>query len=218
MQATPIDAPRYRVTGRVLDDLTSLRIPSAAVQLSTACAAAGSNGKRQEDYGQLKVLTDQDGNFTFDSIPATGVLLNASKNDYMEIWSLRKMANDPMGRYVIGPGTGSIVLHLAPAASIFGIVRDASGAPLSKAWVSLQRYHPWAGSRSLQGLNSVQTSADGSYRFSGLMPGRYYVVAQAWLGSRYETPSRDANGSAVGYVPQRYPSNTGADAESVVCY
>ncbi len=204
MAPIPSGAQYYRVTGRVIDDLTGAPIPGAAIQLSSVCAAAGSSGRREEDHIVEHAVADKDGGFFFDHVPAMGVNIDATKDGYGPLWVYRRAANDTIGGYVIGPDTGSITVRLAPTASISGIVRNEKGDPLANAWVMLQSYRPWAGWRTLQNGDVIQTAADGSYSFGPLTPGGYYVTTSAWL-RKYGPPDRDSEGNAIGYVPQRYP-------------
>lgn len=201
------DAPLYHVAGRVVDDMTGAPVAGATVSLDSLCAKAGTTGRDERDHFHWKDVTDEEGKFSFEGIPAMGVRLAAAKDDYLEVFWFRRTADDPIDFYVIGPKTRPFTLRIAPAASISGVVRDEAGAPIVGAWVGLERLTAWAGWRRLDGFNTIRTEADGSYRFDRLPPGRYFLVAQAWLGAG-DPPKRDAKGQTVGFVPLRAPALT----------
>jgi len=213
MSPIAADAPRYRVTGSIIDDLTGAPIAHATVRLAGVCRAPKATGQAAQDHWPVEVVSDDDGKFVIENVPAMAVNLTASQDGYQEVWPFRRTANDPIGTYNIGSDTDPITLRLAPAPSISGVMRGSDGAPLAHAWVTLWCYHTWAGWRRLDYCNSLETAADGSYRFGPLQPGRYALVAQAWL-AKQEPPKRDAQGRTVGYVPVRYPTwpESGADS------
>jgi hypothetical protein len=206
------DAPLYHVIGRVLNDLTGLPVWGATVSLNGVCGMAGTNGRNEEDHLRLQIVTDQDGEFIFDNIPAMAINLSASHSDYLQVFTFRRTANDPIGTYVIGPNTGTITLRIAPAASIWGVVRDEQGRPMPDAWITLRRFRTWSGWRGLEYFNTVKTETDGSYRFGPLQPGHYYLVAQPWLQAE-NPPARDADGNARGYVSVRSPPLLASDGQ-----
>ena len=207
------DAPRYRVTGRVVDDLTGAPIPHAAVRLEGICRAPETTGQPARDHWPIDAVSDEEGKFVFENVPAITVNLTAHQDGYQQIWPFRRTADDPIGTYSIGADTGSITLRLAPSPSISGAVRGPDGRAMPHAWVTLWCYRTWAGWRRLEYCNSLEAAADGSYRFEPLQPGRYALVAAAWL-AKQEPPERDAQGRTVGYVPVRYPASPESGADS----
>jgi hypothetical protein len=212
MAPIPSDAPLYHVVGRVLNDLTGLAVRGATVSLSGVCGMAGTNGRNEEDHLRLQIVTNQDGEFIFDNIPAMAINLSASHNDYLQVFTFRRTADDPVGTYVIGPNTGTITLLIAPAASISGVARDEQGKPMPDAWITLQRFRTWSGWRGLEYFNTVKTETDGSYRFGPLQPGHYYLVAQPWLQAE-NPPARGADGNVRGYVSVRSPPLLAPDGQ-----
>jgi hypothetical protein len=215
MDAIPADAPRYRVTGRVIDDLTGGPIAHATVVLSSLCAALDATEQGARHHWTAQGVSDQEGNFLLDNVPAMAAYLTASHDGYQEIWSFRRAADDPIGKYSIGKDTGPITLRLAPSPSISGVVRGPGGAPLAHAWVTLWCYRTWAGWRRREYCNSLETASDGSYAFTLLQPGRYALVAQPWLVSQ-EPPRHDAQNRGVGYVPASYPPPAAGGADSLM--
>jgi hypothetical protein len=199
------DAPLYRVTGRVVDDLTSAPLSQATVVLSSDCLARDENGQRTPNNWTAQVVSDEQGAFRFDNVPAMRAFISANLQGYQDLQPLRRAAGDPLSRYSIGENTAPIKLRLAPSPSISGVVRGPDHIPFAHARVSLWCYRTWAGWRQLQYCNTLPTAADGSYRFPSLFPGRYLVVAEPWQGMP-QMPKSDPQGRTIGYVPVSYPT------------
>jgi len=208
-------APSYRVSGRVIDDLTGAPIAHATVRLAGICLAPQATEQPVQDRGPVEVVSDEEGRFVFEDVPAMGVNVTASHDGYQEVWPFRRTADDPIGTYSIGADTGPITLRLARSPSISGVVRGPDGAAMAHAWVTLWCYRTWAGWRRLEYCNSLENAADGSYRFGPLQPGRYTLVAEAWV-AKQEPSARDAQGRVVDYVPVRYPVRPDGGADSFV--
>lgn len=195
------DSPRYRVVGRVINDLNGRPIPGAVVRLVSLCGMSGTTGRNEKDYFQLQTVTNRKGKFAFEKIPAMVVRLSPSRDKYIGLWF--KRTADALGNYVVGSKTGSITLRLAPAASIFGIARDQRGVPMPETSVTLRCLRNWDGWPQREYYNTTKTDDHGSYRLGPLPPGRYYLVA--WLYP-VKPPLRNANGKVVGYLPVRVPA------------
>jgi hypothetical protein len=209
----PSDAPLHRVTGRVIDDVTGAPVPGATVRLDSLCGTVGTGGWRGEDRLHQQAVTDRHGAFAFREIAPMTINLVASKgDDYLQPKASASGPIEP-GSYLIGSETGPLTLRIAPAAWISGIVRDKKGVPMPDASVTLECYRTWAGWRRLEYCNTVETAADGSYRFGPLQPGRYYLVAEPKLHTD-GPPARDENGNAIGFVPVRFPAQGMNDADS----
>jgi hypothetical protein len=130
-----------------------------------------------------------------------GANLIAARNDYIEVWSFRISADDPL-IHLVGPETVSITLRLVPAASISGAVRSADGTPLRNLEVTLERYSPSSGWPGVE-RTSVSTADDGSYRFDQLPPGRYRLEV---LPDPDAPPIPDKDGRMTGLVAVHYPA------------
>jgi len=201
--AIPPDTPKRTVTGRVIDDLSGRPIVGAVVTLSGFCNVVNGGQRETEEPVNERTLTADDGGFAFENITLPAVMLNVSKDGYQDVWPFRRTAEDPIGNYPLDAVTGPITIRLAPVASISGVVRGEDGTPMPHAWVTLWCFQPWSGWRTLQYCNSLKTASDGSYGFGPLQPGRYFLVAQAWL-AKHEAPK-----GTLDYVPVRYPLRTG---------
>ena len=192
------DEPLYRVTGRIVDDLTGAPVPGATVELYSDCVLpyVRASFRRQ-------LVTGSDGTFIFEGIPARPLNLRAFRDDTIPVFTFRRTTSDTLPRYTPDAETGSITVRLARAAAISGVVRDPDGKPLKQALVTLKRYSTWAGRRSVQDYAVDSTRADGAYRFGRLPPGRYYLVATPAADTR---PARGRNGEMIGLAPERLPT------------
>jgi protocatechuate 3,4-dioxygenase beta subunit len=206
---------QYGVTGRVVDDLTGNPLNGATVRLAvggrvmlSSCAGCASPpSPPPEPETPREVITGKDGSFAFDSLPATGGSVTASKPGYIDIWRFRRRASDQLGGSLISNQTGPVILRLAPAASVSGTLIDHNGTPITKnADITLWRLADWAGWPRLEYGGFPEFAADGTYHFHDLLPGHYFLVADPPINR--EGPARNEAGRAVGEVPVRYPAPT----------
>lgn len=204
------DTPRFQLTGQVIDNLTGRPVAHAAVDLSTLCQAS-TDAAQTPDRIPGQAVTDDEGRFTFDNVPDIPVSLRADRENYGQVWAFRRTPADPV--QTLQPSAGPFTLRLAPLPSIQGVVRAGNGTPLAHAWVTLWHYQSWYGWRRLEYGNTLETSANGSYHFGPLQPGRYFLVAQAWLGFR-ELAAPGAAARVVDYVPLRFPPAGPAGSDS----
>jgi hypothetical protein len=206
---------RFRVTGRVVDDLTATVLSGVTVRLDVMvmhssslicveCDPRPSPPPKPEPARE--VVFGRDGRFAFDNVPGRNVSITATKPGYLVGPPVRRHVDDPLGVYLISDKTGPITLQLTPAASISGVLRDHKGLPVAKdANVTLWCVRSWAGWPRLEYCNFADLDANGGYEFRGLWPGRYYLVANPPI-NRDPEPARDAKGHAIGEVPVRYPA------------
>ena len=209
----PAGTTLFPVRGRVIDDLTGAGISGVTVRLTSGCRP-----DRVRTLAALmnqETVTDKDGGFGFQDVPAISVSIVADEGNrsYLELWPFRHRVDDPIGIYTIGPDSTSIILRLAPAASISGLVRDEHGAPIGDAWISLFAYRTWEGWPRLEFWNAVKTNLDGSYHRESLPPGRYYLVASPDPYRSGVPFTHDKPGNAVGLVPVRFPVQPEAQDE-----
>ena len=117
------------------------------------------------------VLSDSSGQFTFTSLPAGAYLLAARKKGYAPVRFGQRQWNAAGTPIVLDQnGQFRAELRLKRFGVITGEVLDENGLGLSD--IAVYAYH--AGAR-LRLTRSGVTDDRGSYRLSGLEPGRYYV-------------------------------------------
>jgi carboxypeptidase family protein len=210
--ATPAETEDalYRVTGRVVDDVTGAPLSGATVTLQTVvmrlhCSDCDSSQPAAESEPARKTVTGSDGRFSFDNVPANNINVSATKDGY-DVPS-RRHIDDPLGIYLVNSQTGPIVLRLEPQASIFGVLRDHSGKPITgNAIIALHHLSDWAGWPRLEYAGFGEFDADSTYHLRALRPGRYFLVADPPVNR--QGPEHNAQGQAVGEVPVRYPAAT----------
>jgi len=156
-----------------------------------------------------EMVTRKDGSFAFDDVPTRNISITAKKDGYMDAWQIGRHANEPTSVYLVGEHLEPILLRLAPAASISGVLRDHNGAViLQNQIISLYRLLAWDGWPRLEYGAFSTFDAQGNYRFDNLGPGHYYLVAER---VDHEGPAHDEAGHAVGETPMRYPAASEAE-------
>lgn len=200
----------YQVTGRVLDDVTGRPLSGAMVSLARVEMHSECMGGRcratsppPKPSPPRVTTTGADGQFAFDDVPQGYIEVGARKGGYLDVLRPRIDTQPTMNL----TSDQRLVLRLAPAASISGIARDHTGAPLEKNGnIALYIVTYWNGWRRAQYAGWPKREVDGTYHFDDLQPGRYYLVVSPPL-DRPE-PKRTEGKPAVGEVPARYPVPT----------
>jgi len=216
----PLDegTPRH-VSGHVIDDLTGKPIGGAKVRLYVVvmhsnCINCGVPQKPPEQPPPPReVMSGEDGSFTFDNVLHRPVNLAASKDGYLSSMRSRRRPRDPLGDQQIGKknwetpdkSIDSMVVQLAPEATISGVLRHHDGSPVTvQPKIALMQVHAWAGFPREEYDGGPKYQDDGSYRFKGQFPGCYYLVAT--LYHKQKDPARLEIGHAYDEVPVRYPA------------
>ncbi len=142
------------LSGAVRDAVTGEPLPAAELTVTDA-------GGREVARGAAA----PDGGFRFPVLPAGGYTLAVSAPGH-------RPATVPVE--VADGGTPSCDVRLAPGPRIGGTVRGRSGTPLVEARVTLI---------DTQGnlVGSAVTDRDGHYRFPGLCPGDYTMIARGYF-------------------------------------
>jgi hypothetical protein len=179
------------VEGDVVDSATNKPIAGARVKLQ--------NGQRS-----LFTMCDQDGHFQFQEVPFGRYPLTVEQPGYMaasdgpNMRGPTTMADMPRDK-----GRATVHVALIPYGVITGKVTDSAGAPLEGVNVDLLKLRAidpnlagliyqrraLVGDREIASVFNVRTDDRGEYRLARLLPGEYYVDAQAGIvgGYRDET-------------------------------
>jgi hypothetical protein len=125
------------------------------------------------------VVSDEYGAFTFPGVPAGHYPLRGSAPGFLP--SLLDQHEVFSTAVVTGAGvdTGSLTLKLEPEAALTGLVTDESGEPVRRTQIALYREDGNSGIARIQRFRTAQTDDLGTYDFSHLPPGRYFVSATA---------------------------------------
>ncbi len=159
----------YSVHGKVVDAVDGHPIPNAEIYF----------GVWGKEMGQQSLLSGSDGVFRTTGLPSGKYSVTAKKKGYV----IESYGNH-QGYFIgiaVGPGITEpqLTLKLQAEGAIVGIVRDQDETLVPNAEISLFRRELVDG--LLQTYEAAQTTSDqgGSYRFSHLSPGKYFLVAQA---------------------------------------
>lgn len=197
----------HRVTGCVVDDVTGKPLSGARVTLTTvsmqvSCIGCGVQPVPPPPAPPRVKVTGSDGRFAFEGVPEKTIQVTAAKAGYLDVMRPRIDAHVDL---VALTNNRDFVLRLAPAASIRGVARDHTGAPLEdNGDIALSIVTYWNGWPHTQYVGPPKGEADGTWRFDDLEPGRYFILASPPRGR--PQPERTEDGRAIGEVPVRYPA------------
>jgi len=183
------------VRGRIVAGDTGLPLRRARVML------------RSVGPGEPRMtLSDTDGAFAFDALPAGRYELHGSKARYVDgrLGARRPGAAARPFELADGQTFDSVVLTLAAAGVITGRVLDDGGDIVPDVTVVPMRYRTVDGERQLMPMGGGRTTDDtGTFRLYGLAPGTYYVAARVQEMGRFGPTQSDATvtGFAATYFP-----------------
>jgi hypothetical protein len=178
-------ANSYPVSGVVEDSLTHQPIARALVE-----------------SGNDAMLTDSEGRFEFHLRPG-------SQQIRLRRPGYSNGVNGPQGPghfVMVGPNTPSLVLYLAPSASITGHVTSSSGDEVQTLQITLYRKRIAEGHPHWDQAGFTRSWSDGSFRLPELLaPGLYILcVASSLSGSGSNVPGSPD----YGYAATCYPGGT----------
>ena len=176
----------YKVAGSVINSVTGRPIPRVLLTLTGTPERA--------------MLTDQEGKFAFDNVPAGNVELRVLKPGFFRYG--KKGQDNPPIQLRVGSDTETITSRLEPEATIFGTVAGKNEEPLEHASVGVMQWRSVEGRRQLAAVHTpVESDEDGNFRIAGLAPGRYF------LSLRMQS-SRYVFGVPAGKPNETYPALT----------
>ena len=159
-----VQAQTYKIAGRVIREGTGNPVRSVRVILSLS----------QHADQQVSCVTGDSGEFGFTDVPKGKYSLvvddHGRKQEYLE--------NDGFSTAIVtGPGldTEHIVFPLQSMGTIVGSVVDEAGDPVRNATVYLFWRSVYLGTAQIGLRETKATGSDGSFHFSRLKPGTYYV-------------------------------------------
>ena len=123
-------------------------------------------------------LTDAQGGFVVEHLPAGQYSVSASRNTFLTTNYGQKKPAGPGTTVVLTDGQKlTLNLQLIRGGVIAGTVFGEDGDPLAQAFVQVWRFTMNSGVKRLQRSNGVTTDDRGAYRISGLQPGDYLASA-----------------------------------------
>lgn len=165
-QGATAEVARTDIRGLVVDSITGQPIVRALVSL---------NGR--ERYA---MLTESDGRFVFEKVPADNSFLQARRPGYFErpqIFIQPEMARN-------------VVIKMTPAGLIFGQVVDENGEPVESAQVRIMQQRAVMGKKRWTSGAGTQTNDQGRFRIPNLRPGSYIVGVSSGTSSAVEGEKR----------------------------
>lgn len=233
--STPAQTGTARLAGRVFRAEASNRPPVARVVVSIGLG---------DGRGNRQTVTDDEGRFEFDGLPAGGYLLTASKAGWVTThYGSPRPGRPPGVRVVLADGgKASVEIPIVPGSVIAGRIVDQDGQPMA-------RQFPWLLERRLVGNRQMlararipyavgfferSTNDLGEFRLFGLPPGTYYLVLNPSItsGARLTTQEEvrwalqppgtvgaqaPPPGPVAGYASVYYPGTTDpASSEGIV--
>jgi hypothetical protein len=191
LQQAPASAPiasDLRITGTAVDAISGAPVKEAAVFLTRGRTT-------------VSVLTQIDGRFVFEHLEAGKYALSARGKGY-QLQAFNQHENFSTA-IVVGDDqdTENLLFRLSPAASISGQVADEFSEAVRDAQVMLLWEGITNGRQSVATRNETSTDDKGRYRFTGLQPGRYYLVVQAqpWYAQNTLRPNDASSDVSPGF-------------------
>jgi carboxypeptidase family protein len=199
--ATSAPGDKYSLSGTVVDSVSGEPIRRALVQIFIGDPTA--------------VLTDSNGAFQFDDLPAGQTSIAARKPGFFTEQELGA-GRVEQANVTIGPNGAPVTVKLIPGGVIFGHIANADGEAIEDIPVGLHYLHLIDGRKRWDLGRETRTDEQGGFRIANLPPGSYYLTAgphrQDFIfgGGRRSTPAR-------GYPQVFYPAGTDlASASSLV--
>jgi hypothetical protein len=212
-------AGNYRIAGTVVSKTDGHLLARARITLRDA--------KAPQKFESL--ITADDGKFEFTGVPAGKYDLHGAKRGFISAsYDQHEQFSTAL---VTGAGleTESLVLRLAPAAIIAGKVLDEAGDPVRRATVTLYYDDHTSGVDQIRQARGAQTDDQGAFEMASLMPGTYFLSANAkpWYATHpMSEPSDSGTGQPapqildrsldVAYPVTYYPDVTDADSATPI--
>ena len=203
-----IDAGPFRIAGTVVNSIGGAPLSRARVTIADT---------RDRQHTRWMITAD-DGRFVFDHLPAAKYSLTGARRGFIQ--SAYEEHDEYSSAIVTGTGIDSdnLVLRLPPVAEIEGKILDESGDPVRNAQVWLYREDYHSGFSRIVPAQFRQTDDLGTFDFSPVEPGTYFLKAMGrpWYAIHPPTLSlEDAGVRPSGVSPSldvAYPNTYYADA------
>jgi hypothetical protein len=212
---SPIPGGGYTIAGTVVSKADGRPLARARIMVQAV--------KNREQI--LSAITSEDGKFNFSGLPVGKYALGGAKRGFI---SADYDQHDQFSTAIVlgaGLDTESLVLRLAPAAIISGVVFDEVGEPVRQATVTAYHDDHSSGVSVIHEFGSAQTNDLGEYEITPLLPGTYFLAARAkpWYAIHVNSQS-PAQGAApvidrsfdVAYPITYYPNVTDADGATPI--
>ena len=175
--------------GSVMDSVSAQPVPHALVRLSAPSPRA--------------VLTDFEGKFQFEGLPAGSVTLEVEKPGYVLRETMGPHLSLPVS-VQLAPDPPTAILKLTPESIILGQITDEHGEPLEGFTVAIwsRTFNTSNGEVGLTGSFNAHTDDEGRFRIAKLSPGSYYLLVNP--PQSLVQKSSPKSSIPLGYVPIFY--------------
>lgn len=192
------NSPKHTVSGSVVNSATGEPIPRALVQLMGPL--------------QRSDLTDSQGSFRFEGVPEGRAMFMARKPGFFSSEELSRGGGRPRAPMMITGDVSSLVLKLTPEGIVAGSITGDDGEPLEGVQVRLKRQVVMNGRKQWNQQSQARTDENGEFRAANLIPGTYYMLAQA----QRPATERAAAEPNIGYPPTYFPGAPDLSAASPI--
>lgn len=177
------------LSGSVVDSATGRPVAHALVRLSPGLFPP--------------VLSDSEGRFQFENVPAGFVTVVARKPGFLSGGDYGSWFAGRVASFEFGPNTPPATLKLIPEGVIFGQVTGEDGQPLEGVAINVF-FRSFHGGRLYQDQHfHPVTDDEGKFRIAGLHRGSYYLLARPAQGPVVISAQKSTAPS--GYPPVFYP-------------
>lgn len=199
LQQPPQPTGKGVIEGTVVNAITQEPVKKAQVML--------------EGNASLSAATDAAGHFLFRDLPAGSFTVQANASGYEGRGPLVMRGNGgghfQQVKLEAEEKVSGVTISLTPNSSLSGRVLDEDGGPMPQCQTTLMQYEEQQGSRNLQQRNGAQSDENGDYRFTNVLPGKYYVLAHCFesrtLPHAFVERGPDVDVPAESYAPVFYP-------------
>ncbi len=172
----------------------------------------------QSGGSNYTATTDSDGRFHIEKMAAGHYRIYLEKTGYVEVNRRGRKSDGHLLSIRDGEEIKDLSLLMRPTAIISGRIADEDGDPMPEAVVFVQRKKAGA---KLENAGSERTNDLGEFRFHGLFPGQYVIVAMPPPDLRdyerqHEKPVKDAAPADMRYLNTYYPGTNDPAQASLV--
>jgi hypothetical protein len=154
------------IAGTVVKEPGSQPLKKATIEVIADDQRVGSN---------YTATTDSDGHFSIEKVGAGRYHLFVEKTGFVETNGRGHKSEGRLLSVQEGEQLNDLLLRMLPTAVVSGRVVDEDGEPMSGVLVYARKKKP--GRASLETAGAERTNDLGEYRFHGLFPGQYLMVA-----------------------------------------
>jgi hypothetical protein len=169
---------------------------------------------------QLNAMTDRDGHFVLQNLPAGQYTLQASREGYFGPPNvLGTTSTTVQMQFVLtnGQAPPAISISMVPGAAISGNALDSEGHPVVGAQVQAYRVAYQNGLPMLQSaVNGATTDDRGAYRVFRIPPGDYYLEITPQIVRNFAGAARGAAPPKEGLVRTFYPDALDAKSGKMI--